>query len=216
MSFWPFVTFPIFLVSAQNSYALKSKVKVANRLDKGQDYKDSAGPVLKYLVLKLSFIQFWYNYFVFTPDRPACFLHFVDQLTETMLAQWLSTFGNSPQPLYNIVRLIYNVTGLPSGLRVLAWSAGVLGSSPGQVVLFPSMTFDGSVLELRSAKGFFISYRLTAYGSEVNLLKQGEIVTGLPKQWPHSSVVRVLARSARVPGFESRSGRVMCFFLPCM
>ena len=32
--------------------------------------------------------------------------------------------------------------------------------------------------------------------------------------WPDSSVVRVLARSARGPGFESRS-RAMCFFLPC-
>ena len=43
--------------------------------------------------------------------------------------------------------------------------------------------------------------------SETNLIKQGEIVTG--RLGIGSSVVRVLARSARGPGFESRSGHVL-------
>ena len=48
--------------------------------------------------------------------------------------------------------------------------------------------------------------------SGTNLIKKGEIVTGRPSHrstvWLGSSVVRVLARYARGPGFESRSGRV--------
>ena len=45
-----------------------------------------------------------------------------------------------------------------------------------------------------------------------DLIKQGGGDCHRSNVWPDSSAVRVLARSARGPGFESRSGRVL--FLP--
>ena len=49
--------------------------------------------------------------------------------------------------------------------------------------------------------------------SGTNLFKQGQIVASRPCG-SVAQLARVLARCARGPGFESRSGHV-CFFSPC-
>ena len=66
-----------------------------------------------------------------------------------------------------------------------------------------------SLLGLEAAKGLSRRFRhgSSGFGDELNLIKQGGNCHMLTV-WPDSSVVIVLTRSARGPGFESRSGHV--------
>ena len=110
------------------------------------------------------------------------------------------------------------VAGRPCG-SVAQWSEclhgmrEVLGSSPGRAMCFflPCDIWWPMWVRARAASSKRTVSSVPAWfraDSGTNLIKQGGNCRR-STVWLGSSVVRVLARSARGPGFESRSGHVL-------
>ena len=111
-----------------------------------------------------------------------------------------------------------HVTGILCG-PIAQWSEyshglrGVLGSSPGRIMCF-FLPCDLWWLSVGPCSGCEQQRDcLVGSGLAPSSLGDESIQAGgtchRPTVWPYSSVVRVLARSARGPGFESRSGHVL-------